>query len=115
MSSEDGKVNSYRDFADNVIPKIAETGYNAIQLMAIMEHPYYGSFGYHVTSFYAISSRCGTPEDLKYLIDTAHSRNMTVLIDLIHSHASSNTNDGISYFDGSDHQYFHGGKRGIHH
>jgi 1,4-alpha-glucan branching enzyme len=89
-------VNTYNDFADNVIPKIVETGYNCIQLMAIMEHSYYGSFGYHVTNFFAVSSRYGTPEELKRLIDIAHANGLYVLLDLIHSHASTNVNDGIN-------------------
>eukprot|EP00172_Hildenbrandia_rubra_P003945 Plantae.Rhodophyta-Hildenbrandia_rubra.ctg7095.p1 GENE.Plantae.Rhodophyta-Hildenbrandia_rubra.ctg7095~~Plantae.Rhodophyta-Hildenbrandia_rubra.ctg7095.p1 ORF type:complete len:518 (-),score=70.63 Plantae.Rhodophyta-Hildenbrandia_rubra.ctg7095:3054-4607(-) len=82
--------------------------------MAIMEHAYYASFGYHVTNFFAISSRCGTPEDLKYLIDTAHGLGLHVLMDIVHSHASSNSMDGINQFDGTDHQYFHEGERGRH-
>lgn len=114
MSSIDPKVASYRYFADEVLPRIKETGYTAIQLMAIMEHAYYGSFGYHVTNFFAISSRSGTPDDLKYLVDKAHSMGLFVLLDLIHSHASSNVLDGINNFDGTDYLYFHGGERGYH-
>jgi len=112
MSSAEEKVNSYRDFADSVLPRIARLGYNCVQLMAIMEHAYYGSFGYHVTSFLAPSSRFGTPEDLKYLVDTAHSLGLLIIMDLVHSHAAKNVNDGINMFDGSDHQYFHSGARG---
>jgi 1,4-alpha-glucan branching enzyme len=82
--------------------------------MAIQEHAYYASFGYHVTSFFAPSSRCGTPEELKYLVDKAHSMNIAVVMDCIHSHASSNVFDGISQFDGTDHQYSHGGSKGKH-
>jgi len=114
MSSNDPKVASYRYFADEVLPRIKETGYTAVQLMAIMEHAYYGSFGYHVTNFFAISSRFGTPDDLKYLIDKAHGMGLFVILDLIHSHASSNVLDGINNFDGTDYLYFHGGERGYH-
>ena len=114
MSSEQPIVNTYKDFTENVIPRIAETGYTAIQLMAIMEHAYYGSFGYHVTNFFAVSSRYGTPDDLKKLIDTAHSYGIMVFLDLIQSHASSNVLDGINQFDGTDHHYFHGGANGRH-
>lgn len=114
MSSAEEKVNSYRDFADNVLPRIEALGYNCVQLMAIMEHAYYGSFGYHVTSFLAPSSRFGTPEDLKYLVDTAHGMGLLIIMDLVHSHAAKNVNDGINRFDGSDHQYFHAGARGNH-
>lgn len=114
MSSAEEKVNSYREFADNVLPRIKGLGYNCVQLMAIMEHAYYGSFGYHVTSFLAPSSRFGTPEDLKYLVDTAHGMGLLIIMDLVHSHAAKNVNDGINRFDGTDHQYFHSGARGNH-
>ena len=63
-------------------------------MMAIMEHAYYASFGYQVTSFFAISSRYGTPEELKSLIDRAHELGLTVLLDVVHSHASKNAEDG---------------------
>ncbi|HEY3779818.1 MAG TPA: alpha-amylase family glycosyl hydrolase [Fimbriimonadaceae bacterium] len=114
MAFEDGRVGQYRDFADEIIPRIAELGYNAIQLMAVMEHPYYGSFGYHVSNFFAPSSRFGTPEDLKYLIDTAHGLGIRVIMDIVHSHAVKNVREGLNRFDGSDHQYFHAGQRGEH-
>lgn len=114
MSSELGIVNTYKDFQINVLPKIVESGYTAIQMMAVMEHVYYGSFGYHVTNFFATSSRFGTPEDLKELVDVAHSQGVFMLLDVVHSHASMNVLDGLNKFDGTDHQYFHGGKAGNH-
>ena len=114
MSSNEEKVSTYREFADNIIPRIKRNNYTAIQLMAIAEHADYASFGYHVTNFFAVSSRCGTPEDLKYLIDKAHQNGLFVLIDIVHSHASSNVADGINYWDGTDYLYFHGGSRGYH-
>jgi len=114
MSSQEPKVNSYLDFKDQVLPRIARLGYNAIQIMAVQEHAYYGSFGYHVTNFFAVSSRCGTPDELKALIDEAHRLGLYVLIDVVHSHASSNSNDGINMFDGTDGQYFHSGPKGYH-
>eukprot|EP00331_Platyophrya_macrostoma_P006580 CAMPEP_0176419752 /NCGR_PEP_ID=MMETSP0127-20121128/8231_1 /TAXON_ID=938130 /ORGANISM="Platyophrya macrostoma, Strain WH" /LENGTH=743 /DNA_ID=CAMNT_0017800283 /DNA_START=1466 /DNA_END=3697 /DNA_ORIENTATION=- len=114
MSSSDQKVSTYKEFKDNVLPRIKKAGYNVIQIMAIMEHAYYGSFGYHVTNFFAASSRYGTPNELKELIDTAHSMGIMVLIDLIHSHASASVLDGINMFDGTDYQYFHGGGKGKH-
>lgn len=114
MSSEEGKVNSYRDFADWILPRIKKSGYNTLQIMAIMEHVYYASFGYHVTNFFAISSRSGTPDDFKYLVDKAHENGIMVIIDCIHSHASMNVMDGINGFDGTDHQYFHSGAKGYH-
>ena len=106
MAQEDESVGTYREFADRILDRIQEAGYNTIQLMAIMEHPYYASFGYQVTNFFAASSWYGNPEDLKYLINTAHEMGMFVLLDVVHSHASKNTNEGLNRFDGTDDQYF---------
>ncbi|CAA7391260.1 unnamed protein product [Spirodela intermedia] len=117
MSGSEPQVSSYREFADNVLPRIRANDYNTIQLMAIMEHSYYASFGYHVTNFFAVSSRSGTPEDLKYLIDKAHSLGLRVLMDVVHSHASNNVTDGLNGYDvgqGSQDSYFHSGDRGYH-
>jgi 1,4-alpha-glucan branching enzyme len=114
MAQEQGRVGTYKEFTANVLPRIASLHYNAIQLMAIQEHPYYGSFGYHVSNFFAASSRFGTPEDLKELIDTAHGLGLQVIMDLVHSHAVKNINEGLNRFDGTDHQYFHAGARGEH-
>src|SRR6185437_6516352 len=114
MAQEEGKVGSFAEFTANVLPRIAGLGYNAIQLMAIQEHPYYGSFGYHVSNFFAVSSRFGTPEELKQLIDTAHGLGLRVLLDLVHSHSVKDTQEGLNCFDGTDYQYFHSGPRGQH-
>ena len=114
MAQEEEKVGTYLEFADKILPRIKAGGYNAIQLMAIMEHPYYGSFGYHVSNFFCPSSRFGTPEDLKYLVNKAHSMNITVIMDIVHSHAVKNMAEGLNEFDGSDDQYFHQGPRGYH-
>ena len=114
MAQEEGKVGSYREFTQNVLPRIRDLGYNTIQIMAIMEHPYYASFGYQVTNFFAASSRFGTPEDLKELINTAHEMGIAVLLDVVHSHASKNTREGLNQFDGTDYQYFHAGGKGNH-
>lgn len=114
MSSEKPEVAAYAYFTKNVLPRIKKAGYNTVQLMAIAEHPYYGSFGYHVTNFFAISSRFGTPDDFKKLVDTAHSLGLRVIVDLVHSHAAKNELEGLSRFDGSLHQYFHKGPRGNH-
>uniref|UniRef100_A0A1D2AGY8 1,4-alpha-glucan branching enzyme n=1 Tax=Auxenochlorella protothecoides TaxID=3075 RepID=A0A1D2AGY8_AUXPR len=114
MSSKDPKVNSYLEFKEEVLPRIRSLGYNAIQIMAIQEHAYYGSFGYHVTNFFGVSSRSGTPDELKAMIDEAHRLGLVVLMDIVHSHASKNTQDGINMFDGTDGMYFHGGGRGFH-
>lgn len=107
MGSNEEKVGTYTEFKNNILPRIAKDGYNAIQIMAIQEHPYYGSFGYHVSSFFAPSSRFGTPEELKDLIDTAHGMGIAVIMDIVHSHAVKNEVEGLGRFDGSYNQYFH--------
>ena len=114
MAQEEGKVGSYVEFRDRILPRVRKLGYNTIQIMAIMEHPYYASFGYQVTNFFAASSRFGTPEDLKSLIDTAHKMGIAVLLDVVHSHACTNTREGINEFDGTVCQFFHEGPRGDH-
>ncbi|ENN80342.1 hypothetical protein D910_12033 [Dendroctonus ponderosae] len=107
-------VGTYDNFTDNILPRIVKQGYNVIQVMAIMEHAYYASFGYQVTSFYAASSRYGNPDGLKRLVDTAHEYGLTVLLDVVHSHASKNVMDGLNMFDGTDSCFFHAGSRGVH-
>ncbi len=114
MAQEEGRVGTYREFADYTLPRIKKAGYNTIQLMAIMEHPYYGSFGYQVSNFYAASSWFGKPEDLKYLVNKAHEMGIRVLLDLVHSHAVKNTAEGINMFDGTTWQFFHDGEKGEH-
>lgn len=107
MSTEEEKVGSYNEFREKVLPRVKENGYNAIQIMAIQEHPYYGSFGYHVSSFFAPSSRNGTPEELRELIDTAHAMGIAVIMDIVHSHAVKNEMEGLGRMDGSYDLYFH--------
>ena len=114
MAQEHEGVGTYRDFADKILPRIKENGYNCIQLMAIKEHPYYGSFGYHVANFFAASSRFGTPNDLKYLVNKAHNLGIAVIMDAVYSHAVKNIAEGLNEFDGTDYQYFHAGNRGYH-
>jgi 1,4-alpha-glucan branching enzyme len=114
MATAEEKTGTYREFTENVLPMIEKSGYNTIQLMAIQEHPFYGSFGYHVSSFFAASSRFGTPEDLKELIDKAHQSGIRVIMDLVHSHSVKNVNEGLGLFDGSLGQYFHANERRNH-
>ena len=114
MATEDQKTGTFNEFREQALPYIARSGYNAIQLMAIQEHPYYGSFGYHVSNFFAVSSRFGTPCDLKKLIDEAHGMGIAVIMDLVHSHAVKNVNEGIAEQDGTGWQYFHSGSRREH-
>ncbi len=106
MATEEEKVGTYNEFRENILPRIKEDGYNAIQLMAIQEHPYYGSFGYHVSNFFAPSSRSGTPDELRQLIDAAHAMGIAVIMDIVHSHAVKNEMEGLAKFDGSLSQYF---------
>lgn len=114
MSSDEEKVATYDEFRRHVLPRVQAGGYNAIQLMAVQEHPYYGSFGYHVSNFFAASSRFGTPDELKRLVDTAHRMSIAVILDIVHSHAVKNEAEGLSRFDGTFTQYFHDGPRGNH-
>jgi 1,4-alpha-glucan branching enzyme len=114
MAQERPGVGTYEEFRKNTLPRVVDAGYNVLQLMAIMEHPYYGSFGYHVSSFFAASSRFGTPDELKALVDEAHGAGLGVIMDLVHSHAVTNEAEGIARYDGTDYQFFHTGVRGYH-
>ena len=114
MAQEEPKIGTYIEFRDKILPRIKDLGYNTVQIMAVMEHPYYASFGYQVTNLFAASSRFGTPEELKSLIDTAHKMGIAVLLDVVHSHASCNTREGINEFDGTVWQFFHDGPKGDH-
>jgi 1,4-alpha-glucan branching enzyme len=114
MAGESERVHTYNEFRTDILPRIQNAGYNTLQLMAIPEHPYYGSFGYHVSSFFAPSSRFGTPEELKQLVDEAHGMGISVIIDLVHSHAVKNEVEGLGKYDGTRWQFFHEGPRGEH-
>lgn len=114
MAQEKYGIGTYDEFKNNILPRIKELGYNTIQIMAIMEHPYYGSFGYQVSNFFAASSKYGSSEDLKSLINTAHEMGIAVLLDVVHSHAVKNTNEGLNEFDGTVYQFFHEGEKGEH-
>lgn len=114
MSGEKEEIASFQDFIRDVLPRIKKLGYTAIQIMAIMEHPYYGSFGYQVSNFFAVSSRFGTPEDFKMLVDVAHQHGIAIIMDLVHSHVVKNTVEGLAKFDGTDYQFCHTGGKGDH-
>ena len=114
MAQSEGKVGSFNEFTENILPKIARAGYTVIQLMAIISHPYYGSFGYHAANYFSISSRFGTPDDFKKLVDRAHELGLRVIMDVIHSHAVKNEVEGLARFDGTREQFFHSGSRGEH-
>jgi 1,4-alpha-glucan branching enzyme len=114
MAGEEERITTFSEFKNFILPKIAQSGYNTIQLMAVMSHPYYGSFGYHIANFFSIASRFGTPDEFKALVDAAHALGLRVIMDLIHSHAVKNEVEGIARFDGTMYQYFHDGERGQH-
>ena len=114
MAQEKENIGTYREFADDILPRIVKDGYTAVQLMAIQEHPYYASFGYQVSNFFAASSWYGEPDDLKYLINKAHKYGLAVFLDVVHSHAIANTAEGINMFDGTQTQFFHAGSKGNH-
>jgi 1,4-alpha-glucan branching enzyme len=114
MGTVEKRTGTYNEFRELVLPRIKKAGYNTIQLMAIQEHPYYGSFGYHVSNFFAASSRFGTPEELKFLIDTAHGMDIAVIMDIVHSHSVKNELEGLGRFDGTPYQFFHDGPRREH-
>lgn len=114
MSSEQEKVATFEEFRLNVLPRVQALGYDTLQIMALQEHPYYGSFGYQVSNFYALSSRFGTPEEFKHLVDDAHSRGIAVVMDIVHSHSVDNEAEGLSRFDGKEDLYFYKGPQGRH-
>ncbi|MEN8155704.1 MAG: alpha amylase C-terminal domain-containing protein [Bacteroidota bacterium] len=114
MAAEEHRVGTYSEFREKVLPHVVKGGYNTLQIMAIQEHPYYGSFGYHVSSLFAPSSRFGTPEELKELIDEAHGHGIAVIMDIVHSHAVKNVTEGLGIFDGNPAQFFHGDHRREH-
>jgi 1,4-alpha-glucan branching enzyme len=114
MATIDERIGTYNEFREQILPRIKKAGYNTVQLMAIQEHPYYGSFGYHVSNFYSASSRFGTPEELKMLIDAAHGMDIAVIMDIVHSHSVKNELEGLGNFDGTPYQYFHDGPRREH-
>ena len=114
MALEEEKIGSFREFREQILPKVVAGGYNTLQLMAVVNHPYYASFGYHVANFFAVSDRFGTPEEFKELVDCAHGMGLRVIIDLVHSHAVRNEAEGLARIDGKLETYFREGARGIH-
>ncbi|MEE3375816.1 MAG: alpha-amylase family glycosyl hydrolase, partial [Candidatus Cryptobacteroides sp.] len=114
MASEKEKVGTFEEFRRDVLPRVKKLGYDTLQIMALQEHPYYGSFGYQVSNFFALSSRFGTPEEFKALVDDAHGKGIAVIMDIVHSHSVKNSLEGLAYFDGTDYLYFHSGPKGDH-
>ena len=114
MATEKEEVGSFEQFRTEVLPRVKQLGYDTIQIMALQEHPYYGSFGYQVSNFFALSSRFGTPEEFKRLVDDAHGKGIAVVMDIVHSHSVDNVLEGLSEFDGRDNLYFYSGPQGRH-
>ena len=114
IAQSEPRVGTWREFADNVLPRIAKDGYTCVQLMAVAEHPYYASFGYHVSNYYTPADNFGSPDDLKYLVDTAHGLGLRVIMDLVHSHSVKNELEGLGNFAGHREQFFHAGEKGEH-
>ena len=114
MAAEEEKVGTFEEFRLNVLPKVADLGYDTLQIMALQEHPYYGSFGYQVANFFALSSRFGTPEEFKALVDDAHGLGIAVVMDIVHSHSVDNEAEGLGLFDGTETLYFYDGWQGHH-
>ena len=114
MSSEKEKVSTFDEFRRDVLPRVRRLGYNVLQIMALQDHPYYGSFGYQVSNFFALSSRFGTPEEFKALVDEAHRMGIAVIMDIVHSHAVSNEAEGLGRLDGREDLYFYQGAAGHH-
>ncbi len=104
---------SYRDMADQLTAYILEMGFTHVEFLPVMEHPFYGSWGYQTLGYFAPSSRYGTPEDFKALVDTLHQAGIGVILDWVPSHFPSNEY-GLVYFDGT-HLFEHADpQRGYH-
>ena len=114
MATEKEKVGTFDEFRKDVLPRVKRLGYDTLQIMALQEHPYYGSFGYQVSNFFALSSRFGTPEEFKALVDEAHAKGIAVVMDIVHSHSVDNEAEGLSMFDGREDLYFYKGDQGRH-
>ncbi|KAI8557559.1 hypothetical protein RHMOL_Rhmol04G0020000 [Rhododendron molle] len=114
ISGLEPKIASFNDFTEKVLPYVKEAGYNVIQLIGLVEHKDYFTIGYRVTNLYAVSSRYGTPDDFKRLVDEAHGLGLLVFLDIVHSYSAADEMVGLSLFDGSNDCFFHTGKRGHH-
>ena len=100
MHEEPGQSLGYREIAEPLADHVEELGFTHVEFMPLAEHPYYGSWGYQVLGYYAPTFRYGSPDDLKFLIDTLHERGIGVIMDWVPGHFATDP-QGLSYFDGS--------------
>lgn len=97
---EPERLLNYREIADRLVPYIKETGFTHVEFLPVMEHPYYPSWGYQITGYFAASSRYGSPQDLMYLIERLHQNDIGVILDWVPSHFPGDAH-GLHKFDGS--------------
>jgi 1,4-alpha-glucan branching enzyme len=113
VPEEGNRYLTYRELAPRLAEHVKKMGFTHVEFLPVMEHPFYGSWGYQTTGYFAPTSRYGTPQDFKYLIDYLHQHNIGVILDWVPSHFP-NDEHGLAYFDGT-HLYEHEDPRqGIH-
>ncbi|HUZ01171.1 MAG TPA: 1,4-alpha-glucan branching protein GlgB [Thermomicrobiaceae bacterium] len=113
VPEEGGRSLSYQELAPRLADHVVDAGFTHVEFMPIMEHPFFGSWGYQVTNYYAPDSRYGTPQDFMYLVDYLHQRGIGVVLDWVPSHFPTDES-GLGYFDGT-HLYEHADPRlGFH-
>jgi len=113
VPEENNRYLSYRELAPRLAEYVQRLGFTHVEFLPVMEHPFYGSWGYQTTGFFAPTRRYGTPQDFMYLIDTLHQHGIGVLLDWVPSHFPNDAH-GLGFFDGT-HLYEHADPRqGIH-
>src|SRR5713226_9604798 len=113
VPEEGGRFLNYRELAPKLAGHVKKLGFTHVELLPVMEHPFYGSWGYQITGYYAASSRYGSPQDLMYLIDTLHQYGIGVILDWVPAHFPTDEH-GLGFFDGT-HLYEHADPRqGFH-